>query len=96
MKSKRLTLLVSPKLKTHLASESARTGVSIAEYVRSHFERDEGSQEAELAALVLLLRSRTAEARESICEGLAEADAALLRLRAARASRENDVRQAAM
>jgi hypothetical protein len=88
VRTERLVLLVTPQFKAHLAQESERNGVSVAEFVRSRFERASNSEEAEMAALVHELQGSVAAARLALAEGIAEAQSALLQVRSGRALRE--------
>lgn len=85
MKTERVTLLTSIEFKTFLATEAKREKVSVAELVRSRCERRSTEDEALLVALTSQLRSAVGQAKKSLREGLAEADAVLSELRAKRA-----------
>ena len=87
MKTERLVLLVTPQFKAHMAQLSASNGVSVAEYMRSQFEREPNSEEAQLASVVHELHASVTAARKSLVEGLAEVESALLHVRTARAQR---------
>lgn len=87
MKTERLVLLVTPQFKAHMAQLSASHGVSVAEYMRSQFERQPNPEEAQLASVVHELHASVTAARKSLVEGLAEAESALLQVRTARAQR---------
>jgi hypothetical protein len=81
MKTERVTLLTSPEFKAFLSTEAKRENVSVAELVRSRCERRPTEDEAALMALTLELRTAVGQAKESLREGLAEADAVLAELR---------------
>ena len=87
-RTERLVILVTPQFKAHIALESERSGISVAEFVRSRFEQEPSSDEAELGALVRELQASVVQARQSLSEGLAEAESMLLHLRAGRRTRE--------
>ncbi len=95
MKTERVTLLTSPEFKTFLASEARREKVSVAELVRSRCEGRPSEDEAVLIALTTELRAAVSQAKQSLREGLAEADAVLagLRSKQAGASAANRVRK---
>ena len=84
MKSERVTLLTTPEFKAFLGAEAQREKVSVAELVRSRCARRPNEDEAVLAALTAELRSAVGQAKKSLREGLAEADAVLAELRAKR------------
>jgi hypothetical protein len=96
MKTERVTLLTSPEFKSFLAAEARREKVSVAELVRSRCEGRPSEDEAVLMALTAELRAAVSQAKHSLREGLAEADAVLAGLRAkqAKASAANGVRKA--
>jgi len=81
MKTERLILRTTPEFKNFLAIEAEREGVSVAELVRSRFDRDEDSEEALLTALTAKLRESVAAAKKSLQEGLTEAESVLTELR---------------
>lgn len=81
MKTERVTLLTSPEFKAFLSTEAKREKVSVAELVRSRCERRPSEDEAVLVALTLELRTAVSQAKKSLREGLAEADAVLAELR---------------
>jgi hypothetical protein len=85
MKTERVTLLTSPEFKAFLSAEAKREKVSVAEWVRSRCERRPSEDEAVLVALTSELRTAVGQAKKSLREGLAEADAMLAELRAQRA-----------
>jgi hypothetical protein len=85
MKTERVTLLTSPEFKTFLAAEARREKVSVAELVRSRCEGRPSEDEAVLIALIAELRAAVSQAKQSLREGLAEADAVLASLRAKQA-----------
>ena len=85
MKTERVTLLTSPEFKAFLSAEAKREKTSVAELVRSRCERRPSEDEAVLVALTAELRSAASQARKSLRDGLAEADAVLAELRAKRA-----------
>ncbi len=82
MKTERVTLLTSPEFKAFLASEARREKVSVAELVRSRCEGRPSEDEAVLIALTAELRAAVSQAKRSLREGLAEAEAVLAGLRA--------------
>jgi hypothetical protein len=82
MKTERLTLLCSPDFKAFLAREAERAGVSVAELVRARCEQRPSEEEAVLRALTVDLSAALRDARKSLRDGLAEADAVLADLRA--------------
>lgn len=84
MKSERVTLLTTPEFKAFLSAEAKRENVSVAELVRSRCEQRPNDDEVVLAALTLELRSAVGQAKESLREGFAEADAVLAEMRAER------------
>jgi hypothetical protein len=84
MKTERVTLLTSPEFKKFLAAEARHAKVSVAELVRSRCEGRPGADEAVLIALTAQLRTVVAQAKKSLREGLAAADAVLADLRAQR------------
>jgi hypothetical protein len=84
MKTERVTLLTSPEFKAFLAAEARREKVSVAELVRSRCEGRPSEDEAVLIALTAELRTAVSQAKQSLREGLAEADTVLAGLRAAR------------
>lgn len=84
MKTARVTLLTTPEFKAFLGEEAARDGISVAELVRSRCEPKADADEALLTGLAAELRKAVREAKTSLKEGLAEADAVLLELRTRR------------
>ena len=83
MKTERVTLLTSPEFKAFLSREAKRENVSVAELVRSRCEHRRSEDDAVLVALTAELRTAVGQAKKSLREGLAEADAVLAGLRAA-------------
>ncbi len=83
MKTERVTLLTSPEFKAFLSREAKREKVSVAELVRSRCEHRPSEDDAVLVALTAELRTAVGQAKKSLREGLAEADAVLAGLRAA-------------
>ncbi len=81
MKTARLTLLTTPEFKAFLGVEASRDGISVAELVRSRCEQKPDADDALLAAMAAELRKTIREAKSSLKEGLAEANAVLLELR---------------
>jgi hypothetical protein len=90
MKTERVTLLTSPEFKAFLATEARREKVSVAELVRSRCEGRPSADEAMLVALTAELRAAVAQAKRSLREGLAEADAVLAELRGRRGKTPTD------
>lgn len=81
MKTERVVLLTTPEFKAHLAIVAQREGKSVAELVRSRFERSPDSDEAVLVALTKQLRTAVAAAKTSLQDGLSEAESVLSELR---------------
>jgi len=96
MKTERVTLLTSPEFKAFLAAKARREKVSVAELVRSRCEGRPSEDKAVLIALTAELRAAVSQAKRSLREGLAEADAVLAGLRAkqAKASAASSMRKA--
>lgn len=84
MKTERLTLLTTPEFKAFLGKEATRSGVSVAELVRSRCEQKSNADEVMLTSLAGELRKAVRDARASIKDGLAEAESVLTELRARR------------
>ncbi len=82
-KTERITLLGSQEFKAFLARESRKEGISVSELVRRRCERAPTDDERALLALAGELRKATAEARQSLEEGLAAANAVLREVRKA-------------
>ena len=82
-KTERITLLGSQEFKAFLARESRKEGISVSELVRRRCERAPTDDERALLALAGELRKATAEARLSLEEGLAAANAVLREVRKA-------------
>ncbi len=82
-KTERITLLGSQEFKAFLARESRKEGISVSELVRRRCERAPTDDERVLLALAGELRKATVEARQSLEEGLAAANAVLREVRKA-------------
>jgi hypothetical protein len=83
MKTERVTILAAPAFKAFLVAEAEREGVSVGELVRRRCEPrpaahgDADDDAATLRALAAELSRAVQDARRSLREGLAEAEAAL-------------------
>jgi hypothetical protein len=77
MKTERVTILAAPAFKAFLTAEAEREGLSVGELVRRRCERRPSDDEATLAALAVELTRAVREARRSLQQGLAEAQAVL-------------------
>lgn len=82
MKTERVVLLTTPEFKAFLSLEAQRAGVSVAELVRSQFNRSPNEDEEMLVALTGELRKAVASAKKSVQAGLLEVDSVLAELRA--------------
>ena len=82
-KTERITLLGSQEFKAFLARESRKEGISVSELVRRRCERAPTDDERVLLALAGELRKATVEARQSLEEGSAAANAVLREVRKA-------------
>ena len=82
MKTERVVLLTTPEFKAYLGVVAQREGKSVAELVRSRFERSPDSDEAVLVELTKQLRTAVAAAKKSLQDGLGEAESVLSELRA--------------
>jgi GAF domain-containing protein len=93
MKTERVTILAAPAFKAFLVAEAEREGVSVGELVRRRCEPRPAANDAAdgdvalLKALAAELSRAVQEARRSLREGLAEAEAALGALQGAAAPR---------
>ena len=85
MKTARLTLMTTPEFKAFLSAEAARSGVSVAELVRTRCEQKPTADEDALAELTGELRKAVRDAHASLEGGLAEAASVLVELRDRRA-----------
>ena len=85
MKTARLTLLTTPEFKAFLSAEAARSGVSVAELVRTRCEQKPTADEDALAELTGELRKAVRDAHASLEGGLVEAASVLAELRDRRA-----------
>jgi hypothetical protein len=95
MKTERVVLLTSPEFKAFLSAEARRQDISVAELVRSRFEKSTADpQELALHELAEELGRAVSAASQSLREGLAEADAALRELRSARLPRSRPAARA--
>ncbi len=81
VKTERVILRTTPEFKTFLAVEAKREHVSVAELVRSRFDRSDDSEEGTLIALTAELREAVAAAKKSLHLGLTEAESVLAELR---------------
>lgn len=88
MKTERVTLLASPEFKDWLTAEAQNEGVSVSELVRTRCERGSTGDEKALAALVAEVGDAVRVARSAVNLGIAQAQAALLEIRADRAARD--------
>lgn len=86
MKTERVTLLTSPQFKTFLGAEARRSGVSVAELVRTRCEQRPTEDEAVLAALTVELKKAVVAAKKSLKVGMDEAQTVLAELRARRSA----------
>ena len=82
MKTERVTLLTTPEFKTFLSSEAKREKKSVAELIRTRCEQRPSEDDALLASLMDELRKRVGEAKQSLKDGLDEAESVLAELRA--------------
>jgi hypothetical protein len=89
MKTARLQVLTTPAFRDWLRKEAKKSGVSVAELVRTRCEGGSSEEEKILAALTTQLRTEVRRAQASLKSGLAEADSVLEALKAERRRREN-------
>ncbi len=84
MKTARLQVLTTPAFRDWLRKEARKSGVSVAELVRTRCEQRVGDEEAALAELTALLRKEVAATRASVRRDLDETQKILDELRARR------------
>lgn len=82
VKSERITILGTPDFKAFLQKEAKREGVSLSQLIRQRCTQKTSSAEEELlSALVKEVHSATLRARDSLEQGLADAEAVLADVR---------------
>mgnify|MGYP001570562593 CR=1 FL=1 len=81
MKTERITILASSEFKAFLSTEATRENVSIGELVRSRCEQRPTADTKMLKTLTKTLQTSITEAKQSLQEGLHEAQSVLSELR---------------
>ncbi len=85
VKTERITILGTPQFKAFLQKEARKEGISVSQLVRQRCEMKAGGEDEELlSALISEVSEATQRARNSLEQGLAEAEATLASLRSAK------------
>jgi hypothetical protein len=84
MKTARLQVLITPAFRNWLRKEAKKSGVSVAELVRTRCEGSSTEEEKILAELTALLRKHVTAARAEVRRNLDQTSAVLAELRARR------------
>jgi hypothetical protein len=84
MKTARLQVLTTPAFRDWLRKEAKKSGVSVAELVRTRCEQRVSDEETALAELTALLRKEVTATRAAVRRDLDETHAILSELRARR------------
>jgi hypothetical protein len=94
MKTARLTISITPEIKTYLSEQAKREGMSVAEWVRRRCQPRSTTHKcpdaARLAELTSELRGQVEAASTALRNGLAEAQSVLTELRATREMSRGD------
>jgi hypothetical protein len=88
MKTARVQVLTTPAFRDWLRKEARKSGVSVAELVRSRCQGSSNEEERAVAELAAQLRKEVRSAQASLRSSLADAEALLTELRENRKRRK--------